>query len=111
MYFSALFLYRSVTASDIAEPPLYEETLVLIEADSMAEARRQAESMAQAPPQVYQNVRGETVTVTCERLVDVYAIAAERLEHGAELYSRHFTNYDAYRQFDPLVTTPKKEEP
>ncbi|MER5884129.1 DUF4288 domain-containing protein, partial [Streptomyces sp. NPDC001941] len=84
-------------------PPLYQENLVLLEARDEEEARQRARSRGLDMETSYANERGEQVTWRLLHVVDV-AEVTDDLGDGAELYTRHFRDYDAYRTFEPLLS-------
>lgn len=45
---------------------------------------------------------GETIMYAFKEIVDVRQVD-DALVDGAEVYSRHFRNYDAYRDFEPML--------
>lgn len=82
--------------------PLYEETITLIWAGSKSEAKDKARDFAGTRECSYQNEAGELVRVSLKRVVDV-AQVPDDLNTEAEIYTRHFRNYDAYFAFEPLL--------
>lgn len=101
MLYAALILQKAVTA-DSSNPPLYEETVMLVEAATPSEAISRAETIASARQPRYSNPAGQLVTWSLERVVDV-APVIDALGDGAEIYSRHFRNFDDYVKFEPLM--------
>jgi hypothetical protein len=108
MNYAALILQKAITG-DSAHPPLYEETVILVNASSLDEAWKKAESFASDRQPVYRNAAGEVVTWSLERVVDVVP-AADPSKDGAEIYSRHFRNYDDYVRFEVLMQKPAKRD-
>lgn len=51
----------------------------------------------------FQNAEGQTIHWKLKRVVDVSRVLSDVLDDGAELYSRHFKNYEAYHAFEPLL--------
>ncbi|GCE31458.1 hypothetical protein KDA_69420 [Dictyobacter alpinus] len=105
-YYIAIVLYEA--ASDAPNyTPLYQESFLLLQASSQAEANEKALLHAKSATTSYQNEYGETITWTLKTIVDVNTALTNTLEDGAELYARHFHNYQAYEAFEPLLS---KEE-
>lgn len=98
----AVLLYEARSESG-HEPPLYQESIVLLQATSEEEARRLALARAQEEQVRYTSADGKTVAWSLKHLVDVSPVLDEKLKHGSELYARHFRNYDAYYAFEPLL--------
>jgi len=107
MYYAALVLQKATTGGS-PQLPLYEETVILIEAKSDAEARQKAEAIATGRQMNYRNPSGDLVVWSFERVVDV-APVIDTLQHGAEIYSRHFRNYDDYVRFETLMQRPESK--
>lgn len=100
-FYIAVILYES-SSNAPQYTPLYQESFVLIKAESLEQARQKALARADAENVSYLNEKGETITWSWKQIVDVNSTLDERLDDGAELYARHFHNYDAYRQFEEL---------
>jgi hypothetical protein len=100
--FIAVILYEA-SSNELPNQPLYEESFVLIKAASLDEARTKALSYAQQSETSYRNERDETITWSLKRIIDVSPILSDFFEEGAELYSRHFRNYEAYCAFEPML--------
>lgn len=98
--FCAVLVHTARTAS---HPELHEESFVLLTADSLDEARVKAEARGRADEHEYTNADGEQVRWTLTELVDVAEVADRELGDGAEVYSRYFRDYAAYRRFEPLL--------
>lgn len=99
--YAAVLLYESVSAGPGAEP-LYEETITLIWAESKEEAESKAREYAKTRECAYTNEAGETVEVSLKSVLDVSEVTDD-LGKTADIYTRHFRNYDAYRSFEPLL--------
>jgi hypothetical protein len=103
MYAAVLVYAHSSPAADFK--PLYEETVTLIQASSREHAAERARELASSTRETsYQNSMGETITLTLKHLVDVSQITDE-IGDGADIYTRHFENYEAYRAFEMLQLT------
>ncbi|WP_428261774.1 DUF4288 domain-containing protein [Haliangium sp.] len=98
----AVLLFESVAPSGSKES-LFQETFVLLRAADEGEARAQALAHGRRSCTSYENAAGETIQWTLKHLVDVTPVLDDELTHGSELYARHFKNYQAYRDFEPLL--------
>jgi hypothetical protein len=98
--YAALLVYEASSPAPEFES-LYEETVTLIRANSAKHAAERAREFARTRETSYQNEMGETVTLSLKRLVDVSEIV-DRIDDGAEIYTRHFTDYDAYCTFETM---------
>ncbi|MFJ2738770.1 DUF4288 domain-containing protein [Streptomyces sp. NPDC087440] len=98
----AVLLTRATSDADGHEP-LYAEDFVLLAADSEEEARTKALAHGRSQETSYENERGERITWKLLHVVDVSEVLDTTLRDGADLYSRHFKNYEAYRAFEPLL--------
>ncbi|GAA0338421.1 DUF4288 domain-containing protein [Streptomyces blastmyceticus] len=101
-YIAVLLCQSSSDAED--HVPLYQESFVLVTAQSEAQAREKAAAHGKALETSYENERGELITWRLRHVVDVGEVLDERLTDGSELYARHFRNYAAYRSFEPLLS-------
>src|SRR5579871_5708105 len=97
-YYIAVVIYESSSNAQSYEP-LYQECFFIVQAASEDQARQKALSHAQNAQTSYQNEQGETITWSLKTVVDVSAVLAQKLEDGAELYARHFRDYQAYSAF------------
>jgi len=86
------------------DQPLYREDFVLIKASSREDAQQKTLQLAQKEETTYKNEQGENITVTLKHVVDVSSVLSEKFEDGADLYARHFHNYQAYVAFEPLFS-------
>lgn len=84
--------------------PLYREDFVLIKASSQEDAQQKALQIAQKEETAYKNEQGENITLTVKHIIDVWPALSENFEHGADLYTRHFRNYQAYVAFEPHLS-------
>lgn len=82
---------------------MYEESFVLIRAESVEQAREKAEAHASHAEASYENEYGERIRWRRKHVIDVAPVLYEDLEDGTEIYSRHFHDYEAYRAFEPLL--------
>lgn len=84
--------------------PLYREDFVLIKASSQEDAQQKTLQLAQKQETAYKNEQGENITLTLKHVIDVSPALSENFEHGADLYARHFRNYQAYVAFEPFFS-------
>ena len=99
----AVVLYEA-TSDSPAHEPLYREDVVLVHAADEDAAREAVRRRAEGETGSYRNERGELITWTCKRVVDVARALADDLTGDADLYARHFRDFAAYRQFEPLLS-------
>ncbi|MCX5206631.1 DUF4288 domain-containing protein [Streptomyces sp. NBC_00237] len=96
-------LLTEATSEAPDHEPLYAEDFVLLTADSEEEARAKALTHGRSQETSYENEQGERITWKLLHVVDVNEVLDASLGDRADLYSRHFKNYDAYRAFEPLL--------
>lgn len=101
-FFVAVILYESSSNTPNYEK-LYEESFILLKAESLKEAEEKAEVVAQLEQSQYQNEFGETITWSMKQIIDVNWIGGSEPTDGATIYSRHFRNFMAYQQFEPYL--------
>lgn len=100
-YVAVLLLEATSEATD--HKPLYEESFVLLTAESEDEAAEKAKECGKQQETSYQNENHELVTWKLKQIVEVKPLEDATFDDGSELYSRFFRNYDAYRSFEPLT--------
>jgi len=100
--YAALLVYEYASSAPGFEP-LYEETVTLIEANSTEQAAERAREFALFRQHSYKNEAGETIQYHMKHLVDVVEIN-DRLGDQAEIYTRHFRDYEAYRAFETMLS-------
>ena len=99
----AVVLYEA-TSDSPAHEPLYREDVVLIRATDEDAAREAVRRRTENETGGYRNEDGELITWTCKRVVDVARALADDLTGDADLYARHFRDFTAYQQFEPLLS-------
>jgi hypothetical protein len=76
----------------------YDETILSIEEASEGSAREVAQQYGKSCEGTYKNIYGETLQTTFLQVVEV----THQLREDNELYSRHFTDLQAYSRFEVL---------
>jgi hypothetical protein len=97
-------LLTEATSEAAGHEPLYAEDFVLLSADNEEEARAKALARGKAQETSYRNENGELISWKLLHVVDVNEVLDTPLHDGADLYSRHFRDYRAYRAFEPLLS-------
>lgn len=100
--FIAVLLFGS-TSSAPGYRPLYREDVVVLWAPSLVDAKAVAERHGRRAETSYENHAGETITDRLLHVVDVAPGLNDDLTTAADLYSRHFRDITAYRQFEPQL--------
>jgi uncharacterized protein DUF4288 len=90
MWFSARLLYRSIVDDSSDVPPLYEESIILIDAENEEAARAEAERIAVSREHSYPNAEGKLVRWKFVRVLESQDLCEEELSSGVEVYSRLF---------------------
>jgi hypothetical protein len=101
-FYIAILLFESTSESG-KKDPMYQESFVLLQAANEEEAHTQAREHGRRGCVSYESAEGETIQWTLKHVVDVSQILDDELKHGSELYARHFKNYKAYYDFEPLL--------
>ncbi|MDV2995110.1 MAG: hypothetical protein N4J56_004764 [Chroococcidiopsis sp. SAG 2025] len=99
----AVILFES-SSSVPSDRTLYEECFILIQANSLEEAREKALLYSRQQECSYQNQDKDTITWTCKQIIDVNSVLYDDFGDVTEIYARHFRNYEAYCQFEPLLS-------
>ncbi|WP_243789931.1 DUF4288 domain-containing protein [Saccharopolyspora gloriosae] len=102
-FYVALMLIE-ISSESATEPQLYEESFVLVKAESDEEAKEKAVSYGKQQAASYPNEDGELITWKFKELIEVKQVEDATFDDGSELYSRFFRNYTAYRSFEPILS-------
>jgi hypothetical protein len=100
-FYAAVFVYESFSPA-VGYEPLYEETVAIFLATSENHAVEKAREHDRSRQTTYQNEYHETITWVLKHLIDVSEISDE-IGDGAEIYTRHFRDYQAYYAFETLL--------
>ncbi|WP_460391665.1 DUF4288 domain-containing protein [Actinophytocola sediminis] len=100
--FAAVLMYE-VRSSRPDHAPLFEETVTLLAADSAEHAAQRAREHAESRETTYPDDTGDLITWSFRHLVDVTEVDGP-LGDGAEIYTRHFSDYRAYLAVEPLAS-------
>jgi hypothetical protein len=87
MWFAANLLFKSVHVPSGHRPPIWEQSIRLIEAETEADARNKADRVGRSEVVAYQ-AQSDLVIWTFEGVERVYAIEEDHLGDGVELFSR-----------------------
>jgi hypothetical protein len=88
MFFSGSLLFKSEHQPDSNPYPLWEECVILIEAENESDAKVKAAQHGKAGEHEYKNQAGELVRWSFERVERVCHIDKDALTDGTELFSR-----------------------
>ena len=91
MWFAASLLFKSVHVPTGSRPPVWEQSIRLIEAETEAQAREEAERIGRAQKVSYQ-AQNDVVLWTFEGVERLYAIDRPELQNGVELFSRFLSD-------------------
>ncbi len=93
-WYSVSLLFKSTHLNEPEVSPLWEESIILIKANSEEEARRESIRIGKEAEHEYsvlydqkEKLRG-TVKWTFEQIESIYQVEKENLAHGTELFSR-----------------------
>ncbi|MCV3215005.1 DUF4288 domain-containing protein [Plectonema radiosum NIES-515] len=105
-FYIAIILYKS-TSDKPDYQPLYQESFVLIKANSLKRAKAKALNHGKNESVSYTNENGETITWSLQQVVDVNSVLYDDFdsaEDAIDLYARHFRNYEAYHSFESFLS-------
>jgi Domain of unknown function (DUF4288) len=88
MWYAASLLFESVHNGRSQPDALWEEKIVLLQAGSEEEARRQADQLGKTEEHSYASAEGDQVQWSYRGVERVCPIDAPTLERGTELFSR-----------------------
>lgn len=101
-FYMAVLLLESSSESS-GHQPLYEESFVLLSAESEEEAAEKAKEYGKQQETSYHDEHHELVSWKLKHVVEVKPVADATFDDGSELYSRFFRNYAGYHSFEPLL--------
>lgn len=94
-YSASLLLKRTHPKVPVGtDESLWEESIVLIEANCEAEARQQAEHLGRKENQRFQAVSGEEVRWDFVRITALYELLDDHVKNGTEVFSRFLRDED-----------------
>jgi hypothetical protein len=102
MWFAASLLYKSVHDGQPENDALWEESIVLIEAESRAEAEQKAANLGQGEEHEYVSATGDQVRWTFQGVERVYEILDANLESGTEVFSRLLRSSEVESLLTPI---------
>jgi hypothetical protein len=101
-FYVAVIVYESSSDASTYKT-LYEECFVILQANSLEEAKQKAQSHGEKQRSSFKNSSGEQITWGLKSVVDVSPALYDAMADGVDFYSRHFRNYQAYEAFEPLL--------
>jgi hypothetical protein len=99
----AVVIYESSSDSPTYEA-LFEESFMIVKASSLEEAQQKANQHATAHTSSFKNEAGDSIVWRLKHIIDVNQVLYDANTDGAEIYARHFRNYQSYREFEPLLS-------
>lgn len=87
MWYTARLLFECKVDCCEKRRPLYDESFILVEAESGPLAETLALAYADGMAIAYTNDRGETVTWRFIALLDLFSTSEDRITSGMEVYS------------------------
>jgi Domain of unknown function (DUF4288) len=100
MWFAANLLFESVRPDHPENESLWEESIVLVRAESEEQARQDAEVLGKAGEHEYIAANGDLVRWVFRQVEKLCAI--ETLEHGTELFSRFLSRQEVESLLSPF---------
>jgi len=88
MWYAVSRLFESCHPDHPSEPSIWEESIVLVDAESYDEARQEAERRGKSDEHEYISATGEPVQWRFRAIERVFAIDESALESGTEVFSR-----------------------
>lgn len=88
MWFGVSLLYRAVHRKPEGLDPLWEESIVLLQADSAADAEQAAARIGRESEVEYAVADGDVLRWTFDSVLDVYEITEPNPGTGVEVFSR-----------------------
>jgi hypothetical protein len=103
MWFSANLLFVSEHVERPSADPLWEEQILLIEAEHETLAFERAEAFGKSKAHEYRNQEGDLVRWTFRQVERVYPIDSPSLQNGTELFCRFLRNSEVQSLLVPFA--------
>jgi Domain of unknown function (DUF4288) len=102
MWYSAALFFQGVSQTHRAVETLWEEKLLLIDADSAEKAQSIAEQIGRASEHAYTSATQEDICWTFVCVERVYEIMDVGIKNGTELFSRFLRDSEARSLMTPF---------
>lgn len=102
LLFVASLLFRSSREGAFDDEDLWEESLVLVEARSAAQAEEKAAALALSRQSSYVAADGAHVAWVFFKVKRVFELLDTPLRHGSELFSRHLRHAEVQSMLFPF---------
>ncbi|HYT88588.1 MAG TPA: DUF4288 domain-containing protein [Gemmataceae bacterium] len=103
MWFAVNLLFESVHAPQAQQESLWEERLVLLQAETETRAAAKGELLGREEEHEYESATGDRVRWTFRRVERVYPIDTEMLGDGTELFSRFLRSSEVASLLTPFA--------
>ena len=111
LLFAANLLFRSSREGVFDGENLWEESILLVEAPSAAEAEEKAAALALSRQSSYVAMDGAHVAWVFFRVERVFEILDTPLRHGSELFSRHLRHSEVQSLLSPFDDRERQPAP
>jgi len=88
MWYSVELLYQRLHENDSGTEPLWEESIVLVNAQNEIEARAEGERIGRVQEHQYKAISGDVVKWVFLQVVETQEILEDTLGHKTEVFSR-----------------------
>lgn len=88
-WYGVQLLFESIVLNSPYDQKTYEESIIIVKANSLEEAALKAEEKAINEEVDYQNVYGNLVRWKFVKIVEIYEILDNDLKQGTEVFSRY----------------------
>jgi hypothetical protein len=102
MWYSASLLFSSEHVNQPEANPLWEEQVVIFQADDEDAARHKAEVHGKAEEHEYRNAENHLVRWRFERVERIFQVESETLSDGTEVFSRFLRDAEVKSLLTPF---------
>jgi hypothetical protein len=102
MWYTASLLFKNIHVGQPDDNCLWEESIVLLRADSEEEARHQAELLGKREEHEYVSATGDLVRSSFHGIESVHQILDETLEPGTEVFARFLRSSEVESLLTPF---------
>ena len=111
MWYAASLFFKSIHETEVEVPSLWEEIIVLVEADSQSEAKTVAEGIGRSKEHAYyvSNPHTHLLRWSFVQVERIHSLKTDEWSSGVEVFSRFLRQSEAESLLTPLDDEPPRK--
>ena len=105
MWFGASILFRAQHLREKPNPTIWEDSIIVVQADSLTEATELATAIGLERQVSYAVMDDDWVDWVFDSVLDVFEIEDAALSSGVEVFSRHLTEDEVLKLKQPIASS------